>query len=59
MKGESIGAGKQIADPLTLGMLERLEGIVKIRHQMKFSVRSGRARVARAGLARAWGELKV
>ena len=43
MKGESIGAGKQIADPLTLGMLERLEGIVKIRHQMKFSVRSGRA----------------
>ena len=29
-------------DPFTLDMLERLEGLVKVRTQMKFSVRSGR-----------------
>ena len=40
MKGESLGATK--VKPLTLGMLERLEGIVKVRDQQKFNVRSGR-----------------
>lgn len=41
MKGDAHGKDAQ-AEPLTLGMLERLEGIVKVRTQMKFSVRSGR-----------------
>jgi len=40
MKGETLGATK--AQPLTLGMLERLEGIVKVKDQQKFNVRSGR-----------------
>ena len=40
MKGEAVGAAK--AQPLTLGMLERLEGIVKVKDQQKFNVRSGR-----------------
>merc|ERR1719163_2325929 len=40
MKGEALGATK--AQPLTLGMLERLEGIVKVKDQQKFNVRSGR-----------------
>ena len=40
MKGEALGETR--AQPLTLGMLERLEGIVKIRDQQKFNVRSGR-----------------
>ena len=35
MKGDTLSA----ADPLTLGMLERLEGIVKVREQMKFNVK--------------------
>lgn len=40
MKGESIGNSN--AQPLTLGMLERLEGIVKVRDQQKFNVHQGR-----------------
>jgi hypothetical protein len=40
MKGEALG--EHHAQPLTLGMLERLEGIVKVRDQQKFNVRSGR-----------------
>ena len=39
MKGESIGNSN--AQPLTLGMLERLEGIVKVRDQQKFNVHQG------------------
>ena len=38
MKGD---AGDN-AEPLTLGMLERLESIVKVRDQMKFNVKNGR-----------------
>ena len=37
---QSLGATK--AQPLTLGMLERLEGIVKVRDQQKFNVHQGR-----------------
>ena len=40
MKGEALGETR--AQPLTLGMLERLEGIVKVRDQMKFNVHQGR-----------------
>ena len=42
MKGDTLSA----ADPLTLGMLERLEGIVKVREQMKFNVKHGRCAAA-------------
>ena len=38
MKGDAIAT----AEPLTLGMLERLEGIVKVRDQLKFNVKHGR-----------------
>ena len=38
MKGDAITT----ADPLTMGMLERLEGIVKVRDQLKFNVKHGR-----------------
>ena len=41
MKGEALGETNR-AQPLTLGMLERLEGIVKVRDQMKFNVHQGR-----------------
>ena len=41
MKGEAVGSASK-AQPLTLGMLERLEGIVKVKDQQKFNVRSGR-----------------
>ena len=48
MKGDTLSA----ADPLTLGMLERLEGIVKVREQMKFNVKHGRCAAARRNSAR-------
>ena len=38
MKGDAIAT----AEPLTMGMLERLEGIVKVRDQLKFNVKHGR-----------------
>lgn len=40
MKGEALSGNA--AEPLTLGMLERLEGIVKVKDQQKFNVHRGR-----------------
>eukprot|EP00966_Prymnesium_polylepis_P289155 6678943-Prymnesium_polylepis.1 len=42
------GDGGDAAEPLTLGMLERLESIVKVRDQMKFNVKNGRLHLVQA-----------
>ena len=44
MKGDS----NDTAEPLTLAMLERLEGIVKVRDQLKFNVKGGRLQLVQA-----------